>query len=296
MRVTDRQQLLERQRVLQTATGNLDRTQQQLSSGRRINIASDDPQGTALALAHRADIANGVQMRRNIDNGTAFLNATETALSGATDLIQRARELTVQASNGTLSDQDKQAIAKEVDQITQEMVQIGNTNFGGAYIFAGHKTQTPAFTFSGSPLATVTYQGDNGQRLHQISKDESVATNVIGSTVFGSVFSDLISLRNTLNTPGATPATIGGSISALDGALDRIVQARADVGARVNRFDLTKSRSEDSDTNLTKLRAQLEEVDLTSTVVQFNAEQNALQAALGAIGKTANLSLVNFLQ
>ena len=296
MRVTDRARLLDHQRFLQVATANLDKTQQELSTGRRINRASDDPQGTALALAHRADLADGVQMRRNLDNGTAFLNATETALSGANDLVQRARELTVQASNGTLSDQERQAIGKEIDQITQEMVQIGNTNFGGVSIFAGHKTQTPAFTFTGPPIATVTYQGDNGQRMHQISKDEAVATNVIGSAVFGSVFTDLINLRNNLNTPAVAPSVIAGSIGAMDGALDRIVQARADVGARVNRFEATKTRSEDTDTNLTELRAQLEEVDLTSTVVKFNAEQNALQSALGAIGKTDSMSLLNFLR
>jgi flagellar hook-associated protein 3 FlgL len=246
-------------------------------------------------MQHRKNIAFEAQMRRNLDNGTAFLNVTESALDGATDLLQRVRELTVQASNGTLGAQEKANVGVEINQLIQQMAQVANTNFGGAYIFSGYQTQTPAYQVTGNPPSAITWQGDNGQRTRQISAQDAVAVNVTGNSVFGSIFNDLITLRDNLNS-NQPPTTINQSLSAIDAGLDGILNARADVGARVNRFEATKNRSEEQDTNLQELRANIEDIDIGETIIQFTAAQNALQAALGAIGKTSNMSLLNYLQ
>ena len=280
---------------MNAATERMDRVQRQLSTNRRIERASDDPTGAALAMQHRKNIAFEAQMRRNLENGTAFLNVTESALNGATDLLQRARELTVQGATGTLGPNEKKNIAIEMDQIIQQLAQVANTNFGGAYIFSGHLTQTPAYSVAGNPPATITWQGDNGQRVRQISAQDAVGVNVIGNDVFGSMFSDLIKLRDDLNSNAAT-TTISGSLANIDKALNGVLNARADVGARVNRFEATTNRSEETDTNLQELKANIEDIDISQTIIEFTAAQNALQAALGAIGKTSNMSLLNFLQ
>jgi flagellar hook-associated protein 3 FlgL len=295
MRLSEQSRLSNQIQYLQGASERSDRIQRQLSTNRRIEKASDDPTGAALAMQHRKNIAFEAQMRRNLDNGTAFLNVTESALDGATDLLQRVRELTVQASNGTLGAQEKANVGVEINQLIQQMAQVANTNFGGAYIFSGYQTQTPAYQVTGNPPSAITWQGDNGQRTRQISAQDAVAVNVTGNSVFGSIFNDLITLRDNLNS-NQPPTTINPSLSAIDAGLDRILNARADVGARVNRFEATKNRSEEQDTNLQELRANIEDIDIGETIIQFTAAQNALQAALGAIGKTSNMSLLNYLQ
>jgi flagellar hook-associated protein 3 FlgL len=295
MRLSEQSRLSNQIQYLQGASERSDRIQRQLSTNRRIEKASDDPTGAALAMQHRKNIAFEAQMRRNLDNGTAFLNVTESALDGATDLLQRVRELTVQASNGTLGAQEKANVGVEINQLIQQMAQVANTNFGGAYIFSGYQTQTPAYQVTGNPPSAITWQGDNGQRTRQISAQDAVAVNVTGNSVFGSIFNDLITLRDNLNS-NQPPTTINQSLSAIDAGLDRILNARADVGARVNRFEATKNRSEEQDTNLQELRANIEDIDIGETIIQFTAAQNALQAALGAIGKTSNMSLLNYLQ
>ena len=294
MRLSDQSRTHNQVRYLADATERADRVQRQLSTNRRIDRASDDPTGAALAMQHRKNISFEAQMRRNLENGTAFLNVTESALNSTTELLQRARELTVQGATGTLGPSEKVSIATEVNQIIQQLAQVANTNFGGAYIFSGHQTQTAAYQVSGNPPVAVTWQGDAGQRIRQVSAQDAVAVNVIGDQVFGDMFTDLIALRDNLNSNAAT-TTINGSIADIDQALNSVLNSRADVGARLNRFESTTNRSLDTDTNLQELRASIEDIDISETIIQFTAAQNALEAALGAIGKTANMTLLNFL-
>ena len=295
MRITEQSRLSNQVDYLNSAAERMDRIQQQLATGKRIERASDDPSGAALALSHRKSIAFETQMRRNMENGTAFLNVTESALNGATEILQRARELSVQAANGTNGPSERASISAEVGQLIQGLAQVGNSNFGGAYIFSGFQTQTAAFQLTGTPPTAITYQGDSGQRMHRISAQDTVATNVVGSTAFGSIFTDLIALRDNLSA-NAPVATISAGIANIDSALDRVLLARADVGGRINRFESSKARSEDTDTSLQGLRSNIEDIDLGETIVRMTAQQNALQAALGAIGRNSNNSLLNFLR
>ena len=295
MRLSEQSRASNQMRYMSEATERADRIQRQLATNRRIDRASDDPTGASMAIQHRKNIAFEAQMRRNLDNGTAFLNVTESALNGVTDLLQRARELTVQGATGTLGPNEKTNIASELNQIIQQLTQVANTNFGGAYIFSGHQTQTPAYNVSGNPPAAIAWQGDTGQRVRQISAQDAVAVNVVGDTVFGSMFDDLMALRDNLNNNAPTE-DINNSLADIDRALDRVLNARADVGARVNRFEATTNRSLEADTNLQELRADIEDIDITETIIQFTAAQNALEAALGAIGRTSNMTLLNFLR
>ncbi|MFN8508117.1 MAG: flagellar hook-associated protein FlgL [Dehalococcoidia bacterium] len=295
MRVTEQSRLAANVGYLNQVSAKLDELQGQLSTGKRITRASDDPAGSAISLGHRQDIAFETQMRRNLSSGSAFLNATDSALASAGDVLQRVRELTVEASNDTMGSTERTAVAAEVNQLIGHLAQVGNTNFGGAYIFAGHKSDQPAYTTTGSPPTAVTFQGDTGARVRRISKQDAVPVNVIGGQVFGTLFQDLITLRDNLN--GSQPGSvIAGSLQQIDAGIDRVLQARADVGARVNRFESATAVSETTDTDLQKLRADIEDIDLPSTVVAFQAQQNAYEAALGTIGRTANMSLLNFLQ
>lgn len=295
MRLSEQSRVSARLGYLDAAQQRLDRVQMQLSTGRRISRASDDPGGTVLALQHREDIDFEAQMRRNLSSGVAFLNASEAALGGASEVLQRVRELTIQAANDTLGGSERANIAAEVNQLISHLAQLGNTSFGGAYIFSGHESKTPAYAVTGNPPTAVTFQGDTGLRTRRISEQDAVPINVAGSNVFGSVFSDLISLRDDL-VGSATGTAIAAHVATIDSALDRTLAARADLGARTNRLDAATRLSEQADINLQGLRAGIEEIDFTATVTRFAAEQTAYQAALGAIGRTANMSLLDYLR
>jgi flagellar hook-associated protein 3 FlgL len=295
MRISEQSKTNHRLTYLQTASEQLERIQQQLATGKKLSRISDDPASGSLVMRHRETIAFEAQMRRNLEGGRAFINASEAALGTANDTLQRVRELTIQAANSTLSTDERGAIAAEVDQLIGHLAQVANTNFGGAYVFSGHRTDQPAYAVAGNPPIAVTFQGDSGARIRRISREDAVAVNVTGDAVFGTLFDDLITLRNNLQS-SVPAATIAASLTALDAGLGRIIDARADLGARANRFEAAENLSLRTDTDLQQLRASVEEVDLGETVVRFTAAQNALQSALAAIGRTSEMSLLNFLR
>lgn len=295
IRITEQSRLTNHVTYLQYAESEFNRVQQQLSTGKRVQRPSDDPQGTSISMGYRRDITFEEQMRRNIEGGVAFMNATESALSSATEVIHSARELAVQGANGTNSQSGRDAMAIQVDQLLQQMVQIANSNFSGAYLFAGNETNKPAFTTTaaGGSITAVDYDGDHGERKRQISPNDIYAVNLTGDRAFGSVFADLIKLRDNLRTGSPD---INDSIGELDKDLDSILAARADIGSRANAFEDFRTRSEAKDTDLQALRANIEDIDVGETIVSLTARQNQLQAALGAIGQTLNMTLLNFLR
>ena len=92
------------------------------------------------------------------------------------------------------------------------------------------------------------------------------------------------------------PDQVNNSIGSLDKDLDTVLAARADIGARINTFNDVSARSQSKDTDLQGLRANIEDVDITEAIVALTAKQNQLQATLGAIGSTVNMTLLNYLK
>lgn len=115
------------------------------SSGMRINRPSDDPIGVTKIIDYATAISKAEQYERNADNGIAFLSATESAISTAQDALLRAKELSLSALNGTYSATDRALMAKEVDQLYEEAIQVANTRHNGRYIFSGYNINTQPY-------------------------------------------------------------------------------------------------------------------------------------------------------
>ena len=124
------------------------RYQDMLSSGKAINKPSDDPVRIARIMGYQASLQQNKQHQRNIDAAMSWLDTTEDALSGMTDVLQRARELAVSGADGPKPPESRRAIAKEIDELVGVLVQLANTSFGGRHIFAGYQT-------TASPLVAI---------------------------------------------------------------------------------------------------------------------------------------------
>jgi flagellar hook-associated protein 3 FlgL len=294
MRIPDRVITEHIQTSLGLNTDRLLKIEEQLSSGRRINRPSDDPAGASAAMRIRTDLAMNDQYMRTVDAAKSRLSAADSALSSLTDVVQRARELTVQAGGGTLSGQQLTAIADELNQLLQHAVQIGNTNFGGQFIFAGTKTTTAPFAAAGDTPATVTYNGNDTPINLDLGQNAQVRVDVPGDQVFLPVTDVLIKLRDALTSGDANAAT--SNLGALDSALDGVLRAQGAIGARVNRLDSLGQRMDGEQSNLQGLQSQLEDIDVTDTIVRLNAAQNVYQAALGAAARVIQPTLVDFLR
>lgn len=187
----------------------LAKTQRQASSGERIVVPSDDPIGSVRVLTLTSNVATNDQYRRGIGTTRNRLEVEDSSLEGAGTTLQRARELTVQAANGTLLPQDRQAIEKEVRQLLDQMQSLANTqNANGEYIFSGYRSRTAPYRFDGSLIPPgFDYRGDAEQRKLQIDDTRLIADGDPGSKVFEDI-------------PSVGPAALSKARQAIVGATD----------------------------------------------------------------------------
>lgn len=177
------------------------RTQQQISSGKRIVDPSDDPVGAARAVELKQAIATRGQYLQNANAADNALSLEDSILGQVSNLINRVQELTIQAGSGVQTQDDRRYIAAEIQSRFQELVSLVNTkDADGQYIFAGFKSDTAPFAVNGN---TITYNGDSGQRGIQIDQGQMVSLNDPGDRIFMRVDSDAVNanVKNLLVDP-----------------------------------------------------------------------------------------------
>ncbi len=280
----------------------LTRLQNELSSGKQISQPSDDPYGTSRAMGLRGELGGLTQFQSNVDDGTGWLNTSDTALSQMSDVLQRARELLVQAGNDTTGQSARSAIADEIDQLTDSVKQEANVQYAGKYIFSGTATSAPPYTLG---TASDRYAGDGGTVTRTIGPQVQVPINsdihsLLGDGQAAGDGKLLDTLRNIAdNLRGGTQADSdalrGTDLQQLDTNLDALDEIRADVGARTNRLALATSRLSGLQDNTTQLLSDTEDADMAGTVTQYTTQQAAYNAALRAGANIVQVSLLDFL-
>jgi flagellar hook-associated protein 3 FlgL len=178
--VTFQSDALAQMEALETAMAQ---TQSQLSSGSKLQSASDDPSGMAQVNQLNAEISASNQYVTNQNSATANLQLEEQAMSDATNTLQNARDLAVQANNPALSASQRQDIAAQLQQDLQNLVSIANRqDANGNYLFSGTASSTTPFSQSGA--GTVSYSGSNQVSQVQISADQRISSGDTGAAVF----------------------------------------------------------------------------------------------------------------
>ena len=267
----------------------------QLGSGTRLRVPSDDPGATAISMRLHSDLLHTRQHRANISSALSWLQATDAVLNEVNEGLLRARELAVYGANGVLPQDARDALAEEVDQILQHMVDLANSSHAGLYLFSGNETLTRPYNVSGAITTAPTYDGDDGIRNYEIAVGVTVGVNVPGEELFGNIFDSLIALREELRT--GEPDTVGGQVlEDLDDALDTLLRTRADVGARVNRLELAAARMHDLELNVEQLIVDNEGVDIARALIDLKVSENAYRAALGSGARIIQPTLLDFLR
>lgn len=288
----------------------LERAQARVSTGRRVNVASDDPTGATRALRLDRLLGRVEQFVRNIGAARTHLSASESVLASVTDLLTRARELAVSA------DQETEAfdlVVPEIEQIFEEVLRLANARSGSRYLFAGFRTASAPFAASGpfapgSPSPTVSYAGDGNVFEIEVAEGARMPVNLPGSSVFlgdedgdgvtdagnVDVFEVLGNLRDALRTRDGT--AILAAIGDLDRALDQVVRARGILGGRLNRLELTENQLRSLRLDYEAERSSILDVDLVEAIADLRSRENTLQAALLATARVLPVDLADFLR
>ena len=239
------------QRTTDRATNRLNRGLGQLASGLRINQASVDAAGLAIAERFRTSIRQANQEIAGIQNGISAVQTAEAALGTQSDAIGRIRELAVQASNGTLTDDQRAAINEEAQQLLQEIdATAQNTEFNGQALLDG----------SAGPL-NIDVEG-----TLQVNVNEST-TDSLG---IGGV--DL-----------STEAGANAALGLLDNAAIDVNQNRASLGAQQNRFESAIQTREVQVLNETESESRIRDLNIAQAVIERNRNQLLQQAGIAGI-------------
>jgi flagellar hook-associated protein 3 FlgL len=285
MRITNSMMSTRALRDLQANYAGLAKVQEQISTARKLNRASDDPAQARVAVKVRDSLNALAQHLRNIDTAERYTSTAETALSGAGDAIIRLKELALQAANATVTPSDRQGIAQEVAQLTDQLVGLANARNGEDYVFSGQRTRTPAYASAGA-----AYAGDTNALNARIAPGVTLATNVTADVAFGPALAVADQLLAEL-TAGTCPS--GATLTALDGSLDAVLGARAQIGAVVNRLDSTRTFVEASQEAGIKLLSDLEDADMAEVISLAAQRQAVYEAALSVNARILRRSLVD---
>ena len=238
---------------------------EKLSSGYRINRAADDAAGLAISEKMRAQISGLRQATRNAQDGISLIQTAEGALNETHSILQRMRELAVQAANGTMENGDQVAIQKEVTQLLAEVDRIAQkTSFNNKILLNGS-------------LSTTLLIGANSDAA-------------IGFSISSMAASDL--------SIASLSITADNAIASLDAAINSVATQRADLGALQNRLEHTINNLNTAAENLAAAESRIRDVDMALEMASFTRHQILLQAGTAMLAQ-ANIrpqSVLNLLQ
>jgi flagellar hook-associated protein 3 FlgL len=284
---------------LQRANAAVAKASLQVSTGNRMQRPSDDPQGVQKALNLRGDLAATAQYLDTANASQGWAQATDDALADINDVLQRAREALVQGGNDTMSQNDRNDLATQIDQLIGQAKASGNATFDGQYIFAGQKTDIAPYDTDGGDA----YAGDTGAIVRTIGPGVSVRLNgstgsVLGDGTDGKALQVLRAIATHLR--GGTAADANAlrttDLKAIDASMADVSTARAEAGALSNRLTTAANRLTDLQTSTEKVRSGVEYVDLAEAISQLSSQQAVYQAALQATGSSlSQRTLMDFL-
>lgn len=274
------------------------KTQEQLTTGKKISRPSDDPVVAMKGMTYRTNLTEVEQYKRNLSEAYNWMENSDAALDKATSVMQRIRELTVQASNGTYEESQKGMIGKEIEQLKEHLVSIANTQVAGKYIFNGNDTTNKPVDFSKTPSVSTN---ENSVNL-ELSKGIEIAININPKNVFthtsgipeSGLFGDINELIKTLE--GTNDEEVSGFLDKLDSHINSLVAERAELGARFNRVELIDARVSEQEVIANRILSDNEDADIERVITDLKMQESLHRAALAVGSRIMQPTLMDFLR
>jgi flagellar hook-associated protein 3 FlgL len=303
MRITN--QLIQTQNIarIQSSLQAVDAAREQVSTGKKISVMSDDPAGASEVVRTSSALRALSQYRRNNQLAQNRGTAEENALDQLTNTLDRGVELATQQASSSSTAQTRLIAKAEVDQLLSFAVGLGNTKYGDDYLFGGTRggeapLQIPVTStdgFSALKDSTNNPVNPSGGIPLEIRDGHTVVSNHNATEVFldtGSLqaLRDLSTALGSNDVPG-----INTALQALHNANNSVQTVTGTQGSRMNEFLITSAQLDKQETSLTAYRSNLSDVDVETAMVQLAGRTTGYQAAMTATSKVLGLSLANYL-
>lgn len=245
---------------------DLGRSTQKLSSGLRINLAKDDPAGITVSEKLRSQIRAINQAARNAQDGVSLVQTAEGALEGIQAALQRMRELVVQAGNGTIDPNERNAITGEVNRLVDNIDRIATTTRYDQFV-----------VFDGSLANGLNLQvgANGGERLALVFGD--MQTSALGNPSIPGGRIDSIST--------STPEDANAALDVIDQAIDQVSDQRSQLGGAQNALEAIVGTLNSSSENLRGAESRVRDLDVAQETVQFTKLQIMAQAGTAVLAQ-----------
>ena len=284
---------------------SISQVNKQISSGIRVNQASDDPSAVAPILAYQGQISEIKQVQMNLNSAQTEAQTADGALETASSLMDQLVSLGAEGASGTSSASARAVLGEKVQSIEQQLVAVANTSIGATYIFGGDSSSTPPYAFSwtspegviasGRPTNTATIRDTDGNEIIPRLTAQQIfdVKDSTGAPAAGNIFQAAFALGTALlanNQPGiqsaldqvkAGSAQLQQSTTAYGNIENWIQQASQNATAHLN--------------NITQALSAIRDSDIATDATQLSIDQTALQAALSAHASLNAKSLFSFL-
>lgn len=297
MRVSNRQMVnIVKSDLLKNAQQLLN-AEERVATRKLINKPSDDPIGMGKVLDYRKTLSSIDQYNNNIVSAKNRTEFTDTLLENLHDLLGQAKQIAAEHSNET-DPELRQGAAQQVEGIYDQVLAIANTKFNGAYLFAGHKTETQPFADDGS------YNGDSGQINIIVGEGAQVRINLTGDDVFTgaavasgtNVFDDLKVLGTALKADPFVTSAVSSLTDNLEKGVNQVEGAAVRQSITYKRLETTENHWVKFKDSVVNMLSKTEDADLATAIVELQAQETAYEASLATAAKMFNRkSLIDFL-
>lgn len=300
MRITNNILAAQQLSAVQTNAAAFQRAQLVAISGKRVNVASDDPTAALGVMQSGSSLRALENYRTSVSRASSRISQEDSVLQQLNDLMIRVKEIGLSQTGDTASAQTRAAASAEVNQIFSQIVELGNTKFGNEYLFGGDQSLTRPFTVAGSG-ATVDFTTTNpaGQRAIAVDDGTSIAPTHDGKQIFldTGVLAAVRDVARALDPSLAgVPANLANAMTQLDTAYNSVQGLIGETGALANRLTIVDENLAALKTNITTFRSDLQDVDIETALTELTNRQLAYQAALMATSKVAGMSLADYLR
>jgi flagellar hook-associated protein 3 FlgL len=278
------------------------RSSEELSSGKKILQASDNPVGTSEIINLNYEIEGLNSYSNGISNGQGWLQTATSAMGNISEILQRVRELLVEGSNGTTSEENLRSFGVEVTHLTEAVKQDANTQYAGQYVFSGSATSTKPY----NPGTEDEYHGNGEEVLRAIGPGSTVNVAMGLGAVMGSgpgaADGKLLDVLRTIATnlteasPEARAKLNTTDLKNLEANIEGLNNLQAASGSTIDQLKTAEARIEGLQTTLTKALSNVQDANIAEVSIAYSSEQAAYSAALRVGATIVQESLLNFLQ
>jgi flagellar hook-associated protein 3 FlgL len=275
---------------LQSNLSQIANLQSQASSGKKLTKPSDSPVDIGTSLQLRGSLNRNDQLNTNIADAEGWLGTAGATLGSVVTQLQQVNSLVLQASNAATDQNGRAAIANQIDQIRQSLLNAANTKYGDRPLFGGTASGTVAYDSSGN------YVGTNSPVERTVAPGVQVQVNVDGDAVFGTPGNDLFSTLSQISDAIRGNTSLDALSAQLKTQTQNVQTQQALTGATYARVATIKNQNTTNASTMTQNLSNVEDVDMAQVLMNLQAQETTYQAALAAAAKAIQPSLAAFLQ